>query len=83
MGWLAVIGTTWFDPVIRSDRDVEGLPLVPVEVAEQQAEAAVGIPEPAFESACNAGAGVVQRLGRNGLGAKRYSRSQQQRGESN
>jgi hypothetical protein len=46
---LAEVGATGLDPVVRSDGDVEDLLQVSIEVADEQADAAVGFVEPAFE----------------------------------
>jgi len=57
---LALVRSTRFDPVIGSDRKIDHLLRIPVEVTENQAEASVGVFEPAFESARDAGTRFVR-----------------------
>src|SRR5713101_5165836 len=59
---LALVGTSRLDAVIRTNGDVELFFQIAIEVADQEAEAAVGSLEPALECAGDALAGVVRGL---------------------
>src|SRR5258708_3699529 len=61
---LTLIGTAGLDAVIRTNGDVELFFQIPIEVADQDSEAAVGNLEPAFEGAGDALTGVVRRFER-------------------
>src|SRR5262249_35164659 len=59
VGWLTLIRASRIDPVIRSDGDIDFLLCIAIEIAQKQAEASVGVFEPAFEGTGDAGAGFV------------------------
>src|SRR5579864_3966161 len=61
---LALVGTAGLDAVILTNGDVECFFQISIEVADQDAESAVRILEPAFERAGDALAGVVRWLKR-------------------
>src|SRR5207247_4527391 len=64
MGRLTLVGPTRIEVIVRTDQKVELLFHIPVEVADQQAECAVGVFEPAFvcgRDALTAFVGCVQR----------------------
>src|ERR1700733_7150466 len=71
MGRLTLVGTARIDSVVRSDRDIDFLLRIAVEIAKKQVEASVRVLEPAFEGASNAGAGFVHRLERQRLRAQK------------
>src|SRR5206468_4666996 len=56
---LTLIGPARLDAVVRTDRDVENLFLVSIEVTDEQREAAVRIRIPSFERTGDALAGVL------------------------
>src|SRR5713226_2210834 len=43
MGWLAAVSRTWLERVVRSDRDLQRLCSIPVEVAEPHRVGPIGI----------------------------------------
>src|SRR5207245_11634163 len=59
---LPLIGRARFDPIVWPDGDVEGFFRIPVVVADEHAEAAVGIRVPPFECGCNAGTALALRI---------------------
>ena len=48
---LPVVGPARLDAVVRTDRNVDHLLEIAIEVADEEADAAVGFVEPAFERA--------------------------------
>src|SRR5439155_7994026 len=60
---LALIRTARLDLVLRSDGDVEVLFGIPVEVADEQVDAAVAVPVPAFECAGDTRSALADRGG--------------------
>src|SRR5690349_17309553 len=75
---LAAIRTARLDPIVGTDRNVQLLPGISIEIAQQQIEAAVGILEPALERASDVRARFVGRLERQGLGARQDPESEQE-----
>ena len=51
---LALVGTSGLDAVVRSNRNIQLLLGVPIEIAQKKTEAAVGILEPSFKRAGDA-----------------------------
>ena len=49
--WLTLVRPARLDPVVRTNRDVERLLLIPVEIADEQAVRAVRVLIPALERA--------------------------------
>src|SRR5439155_16514771 len=64
---LALIRPARLDLVLRSDGDVEVLLGIPVEVANEQVDAAVAVPVPAFECAGDARSALADRVGQREL----------------
>src|SRR6266853_2575918 len=69
---LTLIRPARLDAVVRSDRDIEFLLRVAVEVADQQTDAAVFVPVPPFVRAGDTGAFLTNRVGQRKL-ARRLS----------
>src|SRR4030095_11213669 len=62
LSWLSLIGSSRINVVIRPDRNVECLFLVPIEVTDEETKTAVVVLEPAFKRAGDAGACVAKRF---------------------
>jgi hypothetical protein len=54
VSWLTLIGPAWVNPVVRTDRNINRLFRVPIEIADEQLEGAVGALVPALKGACHA-----------------------------
>ncbi len=67
MGRLALIGTTRLNAIVWSDREINFLFRIAVEIAEQQAEAPIRVLEPTFKRTGDARAGFVHRFERQRL----------------
>src|SRR5712692_9880651 len=61
---LALVWSTWLDPVVRPNRDVQLSFRIPIVIAEKKAVAAVRIPKPTLEGASDALTRIVRRLHR-------------------
>ena len=61
--WLPHVGPAGFNSIVWSDRDVEFLLRVAIEIADKETAAAVFVVEPALESTRDAGAELLPRLG--------------------
>src|SRR5262245_60528744 len=59
---LPLIGTARLDAIVRPDGDVEGFFRIPVVIADEHAEAAVGIRVPALVGGRDTGAAVARRI---------------------
>ena len=64
MSRLALVRPSRIDVIVGTDGNIECLFLVSIEIADKNAEGAVGVFVPTFESPCDAGAGVLEWLER-------------------
>jgi len=63
MSGLALVGPSGVNPVAGADGYIQFLFQISIEVSEEQAEAAVLVMKPTFESARYALSGIVRRAG--------------------
>src|SRR5215510_10758337 len=59
---LALIRTAWIDVVVRADRNIQCLFLIPIEITDEKAVTAVVVFEPTFKRTSDARAGFAERL---------------------
>ena len=79
MRWLAAVWAPGLDPIVGPNRDIEFRVKVTIVVPDQKSVAPIGISEPAFESARNAGSESELRLVGQLLSGQQDASSQDQR----